>query len=144
MAKTPDNQDPPAQLSGEMLTAHLLGMLKDWNAYGYDLVQRLNESGLGEYNKGSIYRTLRHMEAMGLVSSIWDTSASGPRDLVFAKLVGFTRRSSRHAGGDFRCRHDSQEAKKRGVRQLIHRQGLQEHGYPATPRLIRQTSAAAA
>ena len=90
MAKTPDNQDPPAQLSGEMLTAHLLGMLKDWNAYGYDLVQRLNESGLGEYNKGSIYRTLRHMEATGLVSSIWDTSASGPAKRMYSLTLAGT------------------------------------------------------
>lgn len=69
---------------GEMLTAHLLAMLKGWSAYGYDLAQRLDEAGLGEYNKGTIYRTLRQMEAMGLVSSIWDTSLGGPARRMYS------------------------------------------------------------
>ena len=62
----------------DMLTANLLAILKGWSAYGYDLVQRLEEAGFGEYNKGTVYRALRHMEAMGLVSSAWDTSNTGP------------------------------------------------------------------
>jgi PadR family transcriptional regulator PadR len=76
MTRQPKNTGPhPA---GEMLTAHLLAMLKGWSAYGYDLAQRLEEAGLGGYNKGTIYRTLRQMEAMGLVSSSWETSLGGP------------------------------------------------------------------
>lgn len=62
----------------DMLTANLLAILKGWSAYGYDLVQRLDDAGFGEYNKGTVYRALRHMEAMGLVSSAWDTSTTGP------------------------------------------------------------------
>lgn len=61
-----------------MLTAHLLAMLRGWSAYGYELAQRLHAEGVGEYNKGTVYRTLRHMEHLGLVSSIWDTSTAGP------------------------------------------------------------------
>lgn len=72
---TDKQPNPP---SGDMLTAHLLAMLKGWSAYGYELVQRLNEAGFGEFNKGSVYRALRHMEQTGLVCSMWDTSASGP------------------------------------------------------------------
>ena len=67
-----------------MLTAHLLAMLKGWTAYGYDLAQRLEEAGLGDYNKGTIYRTLRHMEALGLVSSNWDTSLNGPARRMYS------------------------------------------------------------
>lgn len=70
--------------TGDMLNAQLLGMLKGWSAYGYELVQRLNEAGFGDYNKGSIYRSLRQMEAMGLVSSIWDTSATGPARRMYS------------------------------------------------------------
>lgn len=62
----------------DMLTANLLAMLKGWSAYGYDLVQRLEDAGFGEYNKGTVYRALRSMEAMGLVTSAWDTSSAGP------------------------------------------------------------------
>lgn len=64
--------------SGDMLTAQLLALLNGWSAYGYDLVQRLESSGLGDLNKGSVYRALRQMEQMGLVYSVWDTSADGP------------------------------------------------------------------
>ena len=72
--------EPPSGLrpSGEMLTAHLLALLKSWTAYGYDLVQRLDAAGFGDYNKGSVYRALRQMEALGLVSSHWDTASEGP------------------------------------------------------------------
>ena len=72
--------EPPSGFrpSGDMLTAHLLALLRGWTAYGYDLVQRLEEAGYGDFNKGSIYRTLRQMERLGLVSSDWDTSTDGP------------------------------------------------------------------
>lgn len=68
----------------------MLAMLKGWSAYGYDLVQRLNDAGLGEYNKGSIYRALRHMEDMGLVSSIWDTSSAGPARRMYSLTMAGT------------------------------------------------------
>lgn len=64
--------------TGDMLTAHLLALLKGWSAYGYELTQRLEESGFGNFNKGSIYRALRQMEKSGLVASMWDTSEEGP------------------------------------------------------------------
>ena len=80
MAEDSDGNRPDTvgHPTGDMLNAHLLAMLKGWSAYGYELVQRLNEAGLGEYNKGSVYRALRQMERSGLVDSMWDTSESGP------------------------------------------------------------------
>lgn len=74
--------------SGDMLTAHLLALLQGWTAYGYDLVQRLEDAGYGDYNKGSIYRTLRQMERMGLVSSDWDTSTDGPARRMYTVTQG--------------------------------------------------------
>ncbi len=85
MPPTDDPSAPPAvHPTGEMLNAHLLAMLKGWSAYGYELVQRLNEAGLGEYNKGSIYRALRQMEGLGLVSSMWDTGTPGPARRMYS------------------------------------------------------------
>jgi poly-beta-hydroxybutyrate-responsive repressor len=78
------SKKPGSGAAGDMLTAHLLAMLKGWTAYGYDLAQRLEEAGLGDYNKGTIYRTLRHMEALGLVSSNWDTSLNGPARRMYS------------------------------------------------------------
>lgn len=76
-------ESPKVSPTGDMLTAHLLGMLNGWSAYGYELAQRLDEAGLGSYNKGSIYRYLRQMEDSGLVSSSWDTSKDGPARRIY-------------------------------------------------------------
>jgi poly-beta-hydroxybutyrate-responsive repressor len=72
------SDDTPLRPTGDMLTAHLLALLKGWSAYGYELTQRLEESGFGDFNKGSVYRALRQMEKSGLVASMWDTSEKGP------------------------------------------------------------------
>lgn len=53
-------------------------MLRGWNAYGYQLAQRLRACGLPVFDQGTVYRTLRQLEKNGLVSSFWDTSDSGP------------------------------------------------------------------
>ena len=74
-----------------MLTAQLLALLNGWSAYGYDLVQRLEEAGFGDLNKGSVYRALRQMEQLGLVCSAWDTSADGPaRRMYTVTQAGLT------------------------------------------------------
>ncbi len=66
------------RLHGELLAASLLALLRDWNAYGYQLAQRLRAAGLPLFDQTTVYRTLRQLEKSGLVSSFWDTSASGP------------------------------------------------------------------
>jgi poly-beta-hydroxybutyrate-responsive repressor len=66
------------RLHGEMLQTSLLAFLKNWNAYGYELTQRLAEAGMPEFDSGTVYRTLRQLEKSGFVSSFWDTSDSGP------------------------------------------------------------------
>jgi PadR family transcriptional regulator PadR len=66
------------RLHGELLAASLLALLRGWNAYGYQLAQRLRAAGLPFFDQTTVYRTLRQLEKSGLVSSFWDTSASGP------------------------------------------------------------------
>ncbi len=75
---------PDNKLPGEMLTAHLLALLKNWSGYGYDLAKKLEEAGFGKYNSGTLYRTLRQMEQSGLISSLWDTSADGPARRMYS------------------------------------------------------------
>ncbi len=84
--------DPYAayRLPGDMLTAHLLALMKGWTGYGYELAKRLEESGLRGYNTGSLYRTLRQMEKHGLISSLWDTSESGPAKRMYTLTSGGT------------------------------------------------------
>jgi poly-beta-hydroxybutyrate-responsive repressor len=78
------------RLHGELLQTSLLAFLKNWNAYGYELTQRLAEAGMPESDSGTVYRTLRQLEKSGFVSSFWDTGDSGPA----------RRRSSLTAAGE--------------------------------------------
>jgi PadR family transcriptional regulator PadR len=73
-----------ARLHGELLATSLLAFLKSCDAYGYELTQRLSEAGLPPFDSAAVYRTLRQLESTGLVSSLWDTSASGPARRVYS------------------------------------------------------------
>lgn len=75
---------PGPRLHGEMLSNSLLAFLKGCNAYGYQLSQRLAESGMPQFDSGTVYRTLRQLEKSGLVSSFWDTSESGPARRMYS------------------------------------------------------------
>lgn len=75
--QAPDAEAKP-RLHGDILATSLLAFLKMSSAYGYHLVQQLGEAGLPQFDSGTVYRTLRQLEKTGLVSSFWDTSASGP------------------------------------------------------------------
>ena len=66
------------RLTGDLLTSSLLAFLRRVNAYGYQLVQELQDAGLPGFDSTTVYRTLRQLERAGLVSSFWDTSESGP------------------------------------------------------------------
>lgn len=79
-----DRQSAELRLPGEMLMANLLALLKDWSGYGYQLGQRLEQNGFAGFNSGSLYRTLRQMEGLGLISSFWDTSATGPARRMYS------------------------------------------------------------
>ena len=57
----------------------VLLLLRDHPAHGYELVDSLE--GLipgGRVDLGNLYRTLRALEARGVVSSEWDAAAAGP------------------------------------------------------------------
>lgn len=60
------------------LRASLLLVIREAPAHGYDLPALLTPLGLGGVDRGFVYRTLRVMEADGLVLSAWDPSPAGP------------------------------------------------------------------
>jgi poly-beta-hydroxybutyrate-responsive repressor len=72
------------RLHGELLSTSLLAFLKNWNAHGYQLSQRLAESGMPACDSGTVYRTLRQLEKSGFVSSFWDTSENGPARRMYS------------------------------------------------------------
>jgi len=62
----------------------ILVLLREWNSYGYEMMERMAEFGLEAMNPGTLYRTLRHMEKNGAVKSAWETSKGGPARRVYS------------------------------------------------------------
>lgn len=62
----------------------ILLVLREWNSYGYELMQRTAAFGFEVMNPGTLYRTLRQMEKDGTVKSSWETSSSGPARRVYS------------------------------------------------------------
>lgn len=65
------------------LKACLLLVLGEETVHGYDLHALLAPFGLATVDRGFLYRTLRLMEADGLVTSVWDPSPAGPARRVY-------------------------------------------------------------
>ncbi len=55
----------------------ILLTLREWNSYGYELMERTAAFGFEAMNPGTLYRTLRQMEKEGLCESEWETSKGG-------------------------------------------------------------------
>ena len=62
----------------------ILLTLREWNSYGYELMERMAAFGFEAINPGTLYRTLRQMEKDGAVKSTWETSESGPARWVYS------------------------------------------------------------
>ena len=57
----------------------LLLLLREQPAHGYELIESMGELTPGHrVDMGNLYRTLRALEAEGLVASEWDAEAPGP------------------------------------------------------------------
>ncbi|MBV9455156.1 MAG: helix-turn-helix transcriptional regulator, partial [Rubrobacter sp.] len=61
----------------------ILVSLREWNSYGYELMERAASFGFEAMNPGTMYRTLRHMEKNGIVKSKWETPKGGPARRVY-------------------------------------------------------------
>jgi PadR family transcriptional regulator PadR len=59
-------------------------MLRQWNSYGYELIDRTVELGFETMNPGTLYRTLRKMEKEGLCESEWETASGGPARRMYS------------------------------------------------------------
>lgn len=80
----PDDGRRRPRLHGDLLASSLLAFLRNWPAYGYQLVRELSKAGLPAFDSANVYRTLRQLERSGLVSSFWDTSESGPARRMYS------------------------------------------------------------
>ena len=80
----PDESRRRPRLHGDLLASSLLAFLRNWPAYGYQLVRELSNAGLPAFDSATVYRTLRQLERSGFVSSFWDTSESGPARRMYS------------------------------------------------------------
>jgi PadR family transcriptional regulator, regulatory protein PadR len=62
----------------------LLLALREWNSYGYELMERAAAFGFETMNPGTLYRTLRRMEKEGLCESRWETMKGGPARRMYS------------------------------------------------------------
>jgi poly-beta-hydroxybutyrate-responsive repressor len=62
----------------------ILLALREWNSYGYELMEQAAAFGFEAMNPGTLYRTLRQMEKDGVVESTWETSKGGPARRMYS------------------------------------------------------------
>ncbi len=70
--------DASAALPKNFIRPCVLLLLREQPGHGYDLLERLVALGFDRDDPGRLYRTLRALEADGLVRSSWERSSTGP------------------------------------------------------------------
>jgi len=68
----------PTQLLKGVLDLAVLAVLSADDGYGYDVVRRLREAGLGDVGDASVYGTLRRLFQQGKLTSYVVPSDEGP------------------------------------------------------------------
>jgi PadR family transcriptional regulator PadR len=72
------------QLLKGVLDVAVLAVVQHDDGYGYDIVRRLREAGLGDVGDASVYGTLRRLYAAGALSSYVVPSDGGPHRKYYA------------------------------------------------------------
>lgn len=66
------------------LQPRLLLLLLKKPSHGYELIERISQSeNVPDVDPGFMYRTLRHLEHDGMVSSSWDMEGEGPAKRLY-------------------------------------------------------------
>lgn len=73
-----DSDGHDSQLLKGVLSLALLRLLAQQESYGYELVTRLHELGLGDVQEGSVYPALSRLERDGAITSRLVASNAGP------------------------------------------------------------------
>jgi poly-beta-hydroxybutyrate-responsive repressor len=75
----------------------LLLLLRENPAHGYELLERVRPLGFAGDDPGGLYRTLRGLEADGLVRSRWQPSSTGPARRIYELTRPGMEELHRHA-----------------------------------------------
>lgn len=73
-----------SQLLKGVLDLAVLAVLHSDDAYGYDIVRRLRDSGIDDVGDASVYGTLRRLFQAGCVASYVKPSDEGPNRKYYA------------------------------------------------------------
>jgi PadR family transcriptional regulator PadR len=122
-------------MGGRFVEPFLLLLLAEGPSHGYDLMERLTTRGFvaGEVDPGYLYRTLRGMEAAGVVASEWDSASRGPIKRTYALTPAGERALHGWA--------DHLEAHRRSLERFL---GAYRARFPATPTPVEAPSSPAA
>lgn len=74
---------PPVRPSN-LLMPLILVSLRQWNSYGYELMEKTAAFWQEAINPGTLYRTLRLMENNGDIESTWETNKTGPARRMYS------------------------------------------------------------
>lgn len=72
------------QLLKGVLDLAVLAVLRDEDAYGYDILRRLRQAGLEDVGDASVYGTLRRLFNSGLLNTYVVPSDEGPNRKYYA------------------------------------------------------------
>ena len=81
---------PGEQIRAQLMkgaTAYLvLAVLRDGEAYGYEVARRIRERSAGEFipSEGALYPALHRLETAGALTATWREGAGGPRRRWYA------------------------------------------------------------
>ena len=81
---------PGEQLRAQLMkgaTAYLvLAVLRDGEAYGYEIARRIRERSAGEFipSEGALYPALHRLESAGALTATWREGTGGPRRRWYA------------------------------------------------------------
>jgi hypothetical protein len=77
----------------------ILLTLREWNSYGYELMERMAAFGLEAINPGTLYQTLRQREKDGVVKRTGESSEGGRCDGYTPSLNTLQRASHPQIAG---------------------------------------------
>lgn len=84
MTKEQNKQQANMSTPKNFLIPIMLLHLRDFNAHGYELMEKLSAFGVASIDQGNFYRLLRQLEKDDLVSSQWDTTTGGPAKRIYS------------------------------------------------------------
>ncbi len=85
--KKDKGEEPFSFAPKTFLQPYMLLILRQWNAHGYEVWERLMQMGFPGFDhndRATVYRALRQLEREGKVKSVWDTKTEGPARRVYS------------------------------------------------------------